>query len=94
MGIYDSVQVNCPHCNGQNEIQSKHGECELRTFHQDAVPVAIAGWLHNATQRCEECKRPFHLRMTGPPMVPLISVPDTETEDEDYPNPYAKNSPR
>lgn len=38
MGMYDSVWVNCPKCETENEFQTKSGECLLENYTLENCP--------------------------------------------------------
>ena len=56
MGMFDTVEVQCPHCEFINEVQSKAGECNLYTYAVgQAVPDNIAEDLHGTGMLCGAC---------------------------------------
>lgn len=55
MGMYDEVTANCPSCHAPVVFQSKAGECNLRNYHFEAVPIAIADDLDGETENCSQC---------------------------------------
>ncbi len=55
MGMFDTVVAVCPRCSGIVRFQSKAGECEMREYSVDRVPVPIANSLHGSTEKCDEC---------------------------------------
>lgn len=55
MGCFDTVLVNCPGCGKSNEIQSKAGDCILKTFGIDDAPDVIKADLNGEEIECQEC---------------------------------------
>lgn len=55
MGLFDTVLVDCPKCQHRNEIQTKAGACDLRTYRLAKTPPDIAGSLAGETVRCDGC---------------------------------------
>ena len=53
MGMFDSVIAACPKCKEPLEFQSKAGECRLRRYSVNSVPVEIAGSLDGDLHKCE-----------------------------------------
>lgn len=72
MGMFDSVVGKCPYCGTENELQSKAGECMLRSYNLDTadkVPIQIARDLHGSTETCYSCGKPFTLIFNNPDSV-------------------------
>ena len=42
MGCFDTVYMQCPKCDKRNEVQTKAGECNLKIYSYQQVPLAIA----------------------------------------------------
>ena len=59
MGCYDSVKFKCPDCGKELVVQSKSGECRLKTYGAKCVPIAVAGSLHKQEVTCECCQAPL-----------------------------------
>lgn len=53
MGMFDSVNVNCPKCQKIVEFQSKAGNCFLSQFSSHSVPPEIARSLDGTTEICK-----------------------------------------
>lgn len=68
MGMFDSVYLRCPKCNDTVEVQSKAGECYLRTYDQDEVPTVIAADINGEEAYCKDCD--LTLVVVGMPPVP------------------------
>jgi hypothetical protein len=47
------VRVKCPSCGEDVEFQSKAGECCMRTFYHDNVPIAVALDIDGDVKQCE-----------------------------------------
>jgi len=73
MGVYDSVEFNCPHCGTTLTEQSKAGRCELRTYKLDDVPYVIAVDLSDAVIRCN-CGAKFKLRIHPVPIRVALEI--------------------
>lgn len=61
MGLYDEITVRCPHCDTIVTLQSKAGECRMRSFCIEDVPVMIMGDLVNKDHWCEYCEKKFKI---------------------------------
>ena len=60
MGMYDSVWVNCPQCNEENEFQSKSGNCHLLTYDLENCPNDIIKDINrHAPIICENCRTAY-----------------------------------
>lgn len=55
MGMFDSVNVECPSCKHPVEFQSKAGECSLIEYGQHSVPLGIAEDLDGEHKCCQNC---------------------------------------
>lgn len=53
MGMYDTVHFHCPSCGADMHTQSKAGECMLRDYQADEVPVDIARDLVREVLYCD-----------------------------------------
>ena len=57
MGMFDTVKGICPHCGADVKLQSKAGDCLLRLYPIEDVPLAIADDLRlNASEYNTVCK--------------------------------------
>ena len=56
MGLFDSVNLFCPHCAAPIELQSKAGACNLENHWHLSVPAEIAQDLDGEPVTCRECK--------------------------------------
>lgn len=86
MGMFDSIRGKCPNCNKNVEIQTKLGECLLREYNLDKLPVDIAtaiAWKKNYIETCEHCNSKFMLQLDIPAVISgkLVVVTD-EVLDE------------
>ena len=61
MGMFDSLIVNCPNCNGEVEFQSKAGNCSLDTYNIHNVPAQIAIDCKDDIETCHNCGK--HIRL-------------------------------
>lgn len=62
MGMFDSVYVECPHCFGRNEHQSKSGECQLNEYTLDDAPAILIEDIANEQNYCEHCSKTYIIR--------------------------------
>ena len=60
MGCFDTVYIKCPECKKKTAIQTKAGECELRNYSYQQVPLAIAEELSGTKIKCE-CGTEFEI---------------------------------
>lgn len=62
MGMYDTLNVPCPHCGYINSLQSKAGPCGLYDYTIDDAPYVVVQDLANERQYCLECSKEFSVR--------------------------------
>lgn len=53
MGLYDSIWIRCSNCGSAVEFQSKVGDCILKDYDEDEVPLEIAKSIDGDTRRCK-----------------------------------------
>jgi len=75
MGMYDTVYYHCGACHSSIEVQSKAGECGLRKYKSNDVPVEIAASINGKAVECEECGAEWEVRALVSTMVPTMLVP-------------------
>lgn len=64
MGMYDSVVISCSKCKQDTiEFQTKVGDCMLREFSADSVPMEIALALDGISESCGTCGHTVTLYM-------------------------------
>lgn len=57
MGMFDSVNVECPKCKTLLEFQSKSGDCLLDTYTLDTCPIDVLIDVNrHAPIECPNCK--------------------------------------
>ncbi len=61
MSSFDAVVGQCPHCGHRLEVQSKAGDCDMKTYTTTAVPVEIAVDVHGYGGTCDHCGQPWTL---------------------------------
>lgn len=60
MGMFDTVQVNCPRCGKEADFQSKSGDCTLRNYLLAEAPLnVLADVNRHSPAICQGCKTPF-----------------------------------
>jgi hypothetical protein len=74
MGMFDRIIFKCPKCNYEIEEQSKAGDCLLRDYSQDAVPLAVAGNIIDGEVYCENCKEHFVIAADNIPPPATIQM--------------------
>lgn len=76
MGCFDTVIFRCPDCGSAIDEQTKAGECLLRDYSQESVPLEIAGRMDGDEVFCQECGSKWVIRPddSAPKTVPLILV--------------------
>ena len=81
MGMYDSVEVICPHCHESTRLQSKAGNCMLETYRLDNAPLSVLGDLADGGgwRKCEHCEELIEIE--GPSGV-RFGVKADKTYDE------------
>ena len=55
MGMFDSVIAKCPMCDGDVEFQTKAGDCSLRTYTSNEVPLKLAAAIQGDISSCDSC---------------------------------------
>jgi transposase-like protein len=89
MGLFDTVNFTCPHCGKTTGVQSKAGPCDLITYDERDVPLAIAAALGDERETCEHCDRDFVLRSSVPDTVVMRAVkPAVVLSDGDIDIPF------
>ncbi len=63
MGMFDSLIVQCPHCNNNVEFQSKAGECCLTDYNINDCPPNILGDLNDQFEYCKNCGKIVFIRV-------------------------------
>jgi transcription elongation factor Elf1 len=57
--MFDEVVFHCPSCGAEIEAQSNGGECRLRRYGADAVPLDVASDVNHKPIWCNECGKQF-----------------------------------
>lgn len=70
MGMFDSVNAECPSCKYPVEFQSKAGECLLIDYGQHSVPLGIAEDLDGEYARCLNCGAEVIIEIS--PLIPTM----------------------
>lgn len=65
MGLYDTLNIDCPRCGNPVEFQSKAGPCEMRSYHLHYVPVVVAHDLNGKVEQCRGCDQYVVVRIPG-----------------------------
>lgn len=70
MGMFDTVHMTCPHCQGKVSLQSKAGACLLKNYGSNSIPTSVAEDLHNCTESynttCHNCNKRYVFKSDGP----------------------------
>ena len=72
MGLFDSVRFECPECGERMSVQSKAGDCILKDYDSEAVPLNIAGDILGEVHCCQHCWSMFEVEMV--PRVETVSL--------------------
>lgn len=65
MSCFDELKLVCPVCGAEKVVQSKAGNCDMRTYTITDAPAAIlAGVASDSPFTCEECGALYRLRVT------------------------------
>ncbi len=70
--MFDTVIFKCPNCGKDIEEQTKAGECILRNFNCNEVPINIAIDLFDEVVHCYECGKSY--RMTCGSIPPPVTI--------------------
>lgn len=73
MGMFDSVVMRCD-CGGMIEVQSKAGDCLLRSYDAHAVPSRIAVDVNGQYGACDRCGTTKQLRISFVPTPDIIPM--------------------
>ena len=64
MGMFDSVYVECPQCETENEFQTKSGDCLLNKYSLNDCPDDVfADVNRHSPCTCEECGTAYSVDM-------------------------------
>lgn len=63
MGMFDSINVTCPHCGSIFEAQSKAGDCLLYVYTLDTAPPEILADLFKYGDNCCTCKKDVNFKL-------------------------------
>lgn len=72
MGMFDSLIVSCPDCDGHIEFQSKSGECILRNYREDNLPTQVAIGMNGDIESCRKCGKSLKLDCLISPYARII----------------------
>jgi len=83
MGMFDSVYFKCD-CGEPIEEQSKSGECCLRKYSRESVPLSIAGDMIDEEVICTKCGAEYTIRCNQSKRVSLYltSKKDKWSDDD------------
>lgn len=71
MGMFDYVNVTCPHCGEVHEEQTKQFDCMLEVINLDNPVDAHKAEGLKGEYICEHCHRIFYLGGKTPPTILL-----------------------
>lgn len=75
MGMYDSVFVNCPKCNKQNEFQSKSGGCFLDEYTLEDCPEDVLQNVNrHSPTKCDECGCMYQVDIENRKAVEVVLI--------------------
>lgn len=83
MGSYDTVNLQCPHCDQINKLQVKTGPCSLKIYTSTAVPVDVASGVVGYTFTCDECGTNFTVHARTPKIELYTLRAESEEEEDD-----------
>lgn len=64
MGMFDTVDVPCPHCGTVKSFQSKGGACLLRNYNLHDAPADVLSDINrHAPYQCEKCGTSFAVQV-------------------------------
>jgi len=80
MGCFDTVLIDCPHCNFRNEHQTKAGDCRLLDYKLDEAPLKLLAHLEDYNPfECEKCKKSFEVIVN---VITQVRTRKVELDDE------------
>lgn len=80
MGMFDTVNIRCPHCDQITDVQTKSGPCNLDTFPANDVPVQVASSALGL-DHCRHCGKEFLVKARTP-NIELYAVEAPPLEDD------------
>jgi hypothetical protein len=84
MGLFDTIIIKCPHCNGETDIQTKAGDCMLQEYDRFTVPVSIAYFINDVEQHCVHCDGVYKVSFELPKVATVVgSVSKIEPDSKD-----------
>lgn len=87
MGCFDSVWTKCPNCLRSIEFQTKLGECMLKKYDDNKVPLIVALGVEGKTEVCPNCNTEIKMEIVNRPrsfqMIPKV-VSDKDDDDDDF----------
>lgn len=67
MGMFDSLNTNCPKCGSELEFQSKSGECCLTNYNKKfPLSAQVAVGMDRDIVRCQFCNKRIRLECNLP----------------------------
>lgn len=73
MGMYDSVNIQCPNCKGTVQFQSKAGDCTLGNYTLEDAPREIQVDLDG---RSEYCSCGWKCTVKGEMVLKCVLIPN------------------
>lgn len=80
MGMFDSVDVQCPKCESMIEFQSKAGECLLNNYSLYNAPPEVLEDISRDIEVCPNCKSAVGIKLI---MVVRSAQAFIQYKDED-----------
>ncbi len=60
MGMFDTINLICPHCGSPTGIQTKSGICQLNVWWLDDAPLNAVRGIQGQSE-CKGCGQKFHV---------------------------------
>jgi hypothetical protein len=82
MGCFNTIILSCPECETPQEVQSKGGDCSLKTVPLARASLGDVFYIADDRFVCDHCGRPFGIAsQTLFTTVPLSRNTDDDEDD-------------
>jgi len=67
MGMFDEIEIKCPHCGKITIEQSKASHCLLDRYNLENAPTSILEELEQCGTNCQHCGKHIHIEIKNRP---------------------------
>lgn len=65
MGLFDTINFQCPNCGRMIQAQSKSGNCDLKEYDVTSVPLSVSSDANRHSPYWCECGKKWYLTLEG-----------------------------